>query len=73
MPKHRRNKRSRRGDNAKPVVQAAPYLHKEKVTLTGIQVLAGGQNGGSTYALVNGNGCTSPGILPTVPQEALWN
>jgi len=65
MPKSKQElKRERRlarkhlqTSNSKAVVGAAPYLHKERVTLTGIQTLKGGSNGGTFYTMVNGNGC----------------
>jgi len=55
------------------VVSPAPFLHKERVVLTGFKALAGGPNGGGFYALVNGNGFADSSTTAVVPQEALWN
>ena len=69
MPNKHKSKRSqpRRAPKQTAVIGGAPFLHKEHVTLTGIINIVGGSNGGSTYALINGNGILTNGSVSAVP------
>jgi hypothetical protein len=66
--KNRQNKRLGNRQKHHAVVKSAPFLHKETVTLTSVEVLSGGTNGGTFFALTNGNGLTVQGTTtPEVP------
>jgi len=59
--KHQKNrgKRSRKQFGQHPVMSAAPFLHRKSVIYSDIVAVAGGDNGGALFALVNGNGLTT--------------
>jgi hypothetical protein len=40
-------------------MSAAPFLHRKSVIYSDIVAVAGGDNGGALFALVNGNGLST--------------
>ena len=70
MPKHHkqqsRREKKRNGGHA-AIMRPAPFLHKERVTLTDIVPLSGNDQGGFFYGAVGPNGLTNLTLSDKLP------